>query len=193
MGFSDIGIVKTSNKWKHEQYPQFISLFEIDSVKDFSQAVSQIANDAGFERYIFRLLPNKHNPINKAFVITNHAHKWQEIYDRNQYFKIAPTIQHCYSSHFPLFWDKETFTSAEQKFIYVRGLNYGLSSGLAFPIHGPNGEFGMMSLATKKETNDQVKIEAIRALPHLSVFVTLVFELSKNFIHKKTAINVLLA
>ena len=171
---------------------QFTSLFEINSFDQFSQAVSQVANDSSFERYIFKLLPNKHSSMDKAFVVTNHAPQWQEIYDEYQYCNIDPTIKHCYSSLFPLFWDQNIYSTAKQKIMYRQGKNYGLGSGLVFPIHGPNGEFGMMSFATKNRASEQVKTEAVRAIPLLLVFVDYVFELSKKFNKKVSTSHIVL-
>lgn len=171
---------------------QFTNMFEINSYDQFSQVVSQVINDSSFEQYIFKLLPNKHSSMDKAFVVTNYAPQWQEIYNEHQYCNIDPTIQHCYSSHFPLFWDQNSYSTAKQKIMYHQGKNYGLGSGLVFPIHGPNGEFGMMSFATKMRASGQVKTNAVKALPLLSVFVDYVFESSKNFTKKVSASHIVL-
>lgn len=192
MGFSEMEIAATNRTLINYEYPQFTSLFDTNSLDQFSQAISQIANDTGFEQYIFRLAPNKHSSMDKAFVLTNHACQWQEVYDEHQYYNIDPTIQHSCSSHFPLFWDQNTYSTNEQKVMYLQGKNYGLVSGLVFPIHGPNGEFGMMNFATDKQRCEKVKTEIDKALPVLSMFVCYVFELSKNFNKKVSTSHIVL-
>lgn len=69
-----------------------------------------------------------------------------------------------------------------------RGESYGLVSGLVFPIHGPNGEFGLMNFSTKNRTARRVNPETESVILLLSVFVDYVFEISKKF-NKKESIN----
>lgn len=191
----------TSRKWSDE-YPyftEFTNLFEINSTKELSQAIAQVANDFGFERYIFRLLPNKQSTINKAFLITNHPSKWLDIYNEHQYHSIDPTIRHCYLNHFPLFWAQNIYSSSKQKTMYRRGKKYGLCSGLVFPIHGPNGEFGMMNFASENYSSEQMENQdnisnplLSMSIPLLSIFVDYVFELSKRFTKKHACSHIIL-
>lgn len=96
-------IAKTNRTWTQHEFSQFTSLFETNALDQFSQAVSHIASDYRFERYILRLVPNKYTSMQKAFVVTNYDIQWRKIYDDNQYYDIDPIIQHAYSNHLPLF------------------------------------------------------------------------------------------
>ncbi|MDR5171935.1 helix-turn-helix transcriptional regulator [Methylobacillus pratensis] len=162
---------------------QFARLFELKTLEQFSQAVFQVTANYGFEQCMFRLLPSKCSAMDEAFVLTNHAHQWRAIYDEHQYSSIDPTIHHCYSTHFPLLWDQGIYASPKQQAMYDQGKSYGLSSGLVFPIHGANGEFGMMNFATEKPSN-QLQAKIVEIMPLLSVFKDYVFESSKSFNQK---------
>lgn len=167
--------------YSKKQVNELASVFGINNLDQLYQALSQVTIDHGFEKYIFMILPNKHNSMDRAFVLTNYDDKWLEIYDANQYCINDPIIKHCYESHFPLFWHQDIYNSEDQKVMYNRGKSYGLGSGVVFPIHGPHGEFGMMSFATNRRASKRLKTDIIKVIPLLSVFVNYVFELSKNF------------
>jgi LuxR family quorum-sensing transcriptional regulator LasR len=47
----------------------------------------------------------------------------------------------------PLVWQADTFRSPAERAMYEEWCSYGIRAGVSVPIHGPNGEFGMLSFA----------------------------------------------
>lgn len=162
---------------------QFEELFEFKSLDQLSSAVFRWAENYGFEQCIFKVLPNKYSAMEKAFVLTNYNHEWCSMYHSYRYCDIDPIVQHCYSTHFPMVWDHTAYSSPRQEMMYKQGESFGLSAGLVFPIHGANGEFGMMNFATNKPIGKRKKTHISNCIPILSVFKDYVFESSKPFNH----------
>lgn len=162
---------------------QFEELFEFKSLDQLSSAIFRWAENYGFEQCIFRVLPTKFSAMDKAFVLTNYDHQWCSIYNAYRYCNIDPIVQHCYSTHFPMVWDKAVYSSPRQVLMYQQGEHFGLNSGLVFPIYGANGEFGMMNFATSKPISEINKTRISNCIPILSVFKDYVFESSKPFNH----------
>jgi len=160
---------------------QFVELFELKSLDQLSSAVFRWAENYGFEQCIFRVLPSKYSAMEQAFVLTNYDHQWCAMYNVYHYCDIDPIVKHCYVTHFPLLWDHTAYSSAKQKVMYKQGERFGLNSGLVFPIHGPNGEFGMMNFATSKPMSQRKRTRISNSIPILSVFKDYVFESSKPF------------
>ncbi|KQT38071.1 LuxR family transcriptional regulator [Methylophilus sp. Leaf414] len=160
---------------------QFAGLFELKSLDQLSVAVFRWAESYGFEKCNFRVLPNKFSPMDKAFVLTNYDDRWCSIYNVYHYCDIDPIVQHCYSSHFPMLWDESDYSTPSQEIMYKQGERFGLNSGLVFPIHGANGEFGMMNFATNTPISKIKKEHISNSIPMLSLFKDYVFELSKSF------------
>jgi LuxR family transcriptional regulator, quorum-sensing system regulator LasR len=160
---------------------QFAGLFELKSVDQLSTAVFRWAESYGFEKCIFRVVPNKFSAMDKGFVLTNYDHQWCSMYSVYRYCDIDPIVRHCYSTHFPMLWDKSNYSSPSQAIMYKHAESFGLNSGVAFPIHGANGEFGMMNFATNTPISKIKKEHISNSIPILSIFKDYVFESSKSF------------
>src|SRR5881392_3584767 len=50
-------------------------------------------------------------------------------------------MAHC----LPIVWEPAIFREPEQRRFYEEACGYGIRSGITFPIHGPNGEFGILN------------------------------------------------
>lgn len=66
--------------------------------------------------------------------------------------------------------------------MYEECTGYGLRSGIIFPIHGPNGEFGMMSFVSEQLANPASQKDLMHSMALLSIIRDYVFESSKKFL-----------
>jgi LuxR family quorum-sensing transcriptional regulator LasR len=62
---------------------------------------------------------------------------------------VDPLISHCLQSTLPLIWPSDMFRTQAQRLLYEDARSHGMRAGATFPIHGPNGEFGMLSFAVR--------------------------------------------
>lgn len=164
------------------KYDQFTSLLDATSEKDWSEKMFSIANNLGFDQTLFAVLKSKEEPIENAFLRSNYSKEWRETYDSNKLGYVDPTVTHCLKSTIPLLWTPDNFTRPDQKNMYEECTSYGLRSGIIFPIHGPNGEFGMMSFVSEQLADPKSQKDMLHSIALLSIIRDYVFESSKKFL-----------
>lgn len=164
------------------KYDQFTNLLDANTEQDWQKMVFSFANDLGFDQTLYAVLKSKDEPIENAFLRSNYSKEWRTTYDNTNLGYVDPTVTHCMKSTIPLLWTPECFARPDQKNMYEEATSYGLRSGIIFPIHGPNGEFGMMSFVSEQLSNPATRKDLMQFLPSLSIIRDYVFESSKKFI-----------
>lgn len=162
-------------------FEQFNGLFEAQSEESWTKSVFSLARNLGFDQTLFAVLKSKNEPIENAFLRSNYAGKWRSTYDSERLGYVDPTVTHCLSSTIPLLWTPECFIKPAQKNMYEEASSYGLRSGIILPIHGPDGEFGMISFVSEDLANKKSQNDISQYLPTLSIMRDYVFETSKGF------------
>lgn len=130
-----------------ERYAPF---FDAPSEHDWCKMLFAAGANLGFEHTLFALLPRQNSIFEEAFLRSNYADYWRDIYDRGRMAYIDPTVAHCLGHNAPLIWSPSIFLTTEQKQMYEEACGFGLRSGVSIPIHCPNGELGILSLATAR-------------------------------------------
>ena len=166
---------------KLEIFGQLSKLFESESELLWSTSIFTIASKYGFEQTLFAVLKSKYEPLENAFIRSNYSPDWRSAYDNNKLGYIDPTVTHCLNSTVPLVWTPEVFKNPDQKNMYEEAAGYGLRSGLIFPIHGANGEFGMLTFVSENLANSSSKAELLNIIPVLSIMRDYAYESSKKF------------
>lgn len=165
------------------KYDQFTSLLEATTEQSWQEMVFSIADSLGFDQTLYAVLKSKDEPIENAFLRSNYSKEWRSTYDHNKLGYVDPTVTHCLKSTIPLLWTPECFNNTtDQKNLYEEATGYGLRSGIIFPIHGPNGEFGMMSFVSEQLSNPTSQKDLMHSLGVLAIIRDYVFESSKKFI-----------
>ncbi|MBA3695946.1 MAG: LuxR family transcriptional regulator [Methylotenera sp.] len=144
-----------------------------------------IATNLGFDQTLFAVLKSKDEPIESAFLRSNYSKEWRSTYDSSRLGYVDPTVTHCLKSAIPLLWTPDCFARPDQKNMYEEATGYGLRSGIIFPIHGPNGEFGMMSFVSEQLANPASQKDMMQSMGILSIIRDYVFESSKKFLTTK--------
>ncbi len=150
----------------------------IDTAPGSQQLLGRIADEFGFENFTY--LGGKTITVNGVrqfdlheppFCITNFPDEWQRLYIQNDYYKIDPAILHLMSSILPATWDEFAATTplvSSQRKMLGDAADFGLQRGFTIPIHGPSGEFGLLSLTSSVRTEEFARrIERSRHTLHL--------------------------
>lgn len=174
------------------KYDQFTNLLDANTEQDWQKMVFSFANDLGFDQTLYAVLKSKDEPIENAFLRSNYSKEWRTTYDNTNLGYVDPTVTHCMKSTIPLLWTPECFSRPDQKNMYEEATSYGLRSGIIFPIHGPNGEFGMMSFVSEQLSNPASRKDLMQFLPTLSIIRDYVFESSKKFITTPEEVKIVL-
>lgn len=136
----------------------------------WSASLFTIARGLGFDQVLFGVVNSRHTRFESAFLRSNYSEAWRERYDRNGFAYIDPTVSHCLASTTPIVWAPATFTAGErQAELYEEAAAHGIRSGATLPIHGPQGEFGVISFASDARPGSAAERAMVEALPMLSL------------------------
>jgi len=97
-------------------------------------------------------------------VSTTFPDEWRERYREQNYHRIDPIFQRCRHSVMPQVWmdvSEDAGLNQRQHRLFSEAIECGLPNGVAIPIHGPNREFAVVSLAA-----DEPAMEFKRRIPH---------------------------
>lgn len=160
----------------------FNELLWSKSEQDWSQAIFKLANHLGFEQTLFAMLKSKNEPLENAFIKSNYAPVWRETYDKEKLAYVDPTVAHTLNHTVPLVWTPDAFRTEKEKNMYEEASSFGLQTGIIFPIHGVNGEFGMFSFVSERLSNPNMQQELMHAFAMLSMLRDYVVESSNHFV-----------
>jgi len=80
-----------------------------------------------------------------------------------------------------LIWSPETFRTTPQKQLYEEACGYGLRSGITYPIHGANGEFGVVSFVSDVNAGKPFLRDVDHSLANLALIRDYAFQSSLRF------------
>ena len=103
--------------------------------------------------------------FSKQMVIsTTFPDEWRDRYREQNYHRIDPVFRECRRSVMPQVWAdvlQNNDLDRRQHQMFAEAIECGMTNGVAIPIHGPNREFAVVSLAAEGPT-----AEFKRRIPH---------------------------
>jgi len=166
---------------------QLLALLKSDSEPAWQDALFALARSQGFDQVLYAAVGSKHAKLENAFVHSNYSRAWRERYDADKLAYVDPTVTHCLSSSLPIVWAPATFGAPAQRALYEEACSHGLRSGITFPIHGTNGEFGCISFACDARPSDNFEDRIGVLMPQLSLIRDYAFESSLNYLGARNA------
>ncbi|QOY92946.1 LuxR family transcriptional regulator [Massilia sp. UMI-21] len=163
-----------------------LELLEAEDERTWTERMFRLARSQGFDQMIFGVLPSRHVRFENAFTRSNYSSEWRDRYDANGFHYVDPTVVHCVSSTLPLIWAPSTFGSGEPGALYEEASAHGIRSGVTLPIHGPQGELGMISFASDTRPDAPFERSLLQALPVLSLIRDYAFASSARFRETRT-------
>lgn len=141
-----------------------------------------LAGGHGYSQVLYGIVANKWAPLELAFLSGNYAMEWRQKYDANKLHQVDPTVEHCLNSAVPMVWGLANFSSTKQKNLYEEASHYGIRQGVSYPVHGANGEFGMISFISEDFSDRSFREELMRNMPDLALIRDFAYESSLKFI-----------
>lgn len=166
---------------------QLLTLLKSDSEAGWQCALFALARSEGFDQVLFGAIGSKHAKLENAFVHSNYSPAWRQRYDSDKLAYVDPTVAHCLSSSLPIVWEPGTFSAPGQRELYEEACGHGIRSGITFPIHGPNGEFGCISFASDAAPSTAFEERIGLMMPSLSLIRDYAFESSLNYISSRNS------
>ena len=136
---------------------------------EWSDCLFRLARSQGFDQMLFGVVPSRHVRFESAFTRSNYSSEWRTRYDSNGFAYVDPTVGHCVSSTLPLVWAPSTFVSGAPGALYEEASSHGIRSGVTLPVHGPQGELGMISFASDARPDAPFARSLMEVLPALSL------------------------
>jgi LuxR family transcriptional regulator, quorum-sensing system regulator LasR len=124
------------------------ALLECRDRKKWSALLFGLAERNGFPSVFLAIKKSWAASWCTAFVETNISPSWWEAYESEHFSTNDPISAHCRRHAQPLIWDAQTFVTEHERVLYECGRQHGLASGIAYPVHGPLGEAGMLCFAS---------------------------------------------
>jgi LuxR family quorum-sensing transcriptional regulator LasR len=163
---------------------QLVQLLESKDAESWRRAMFELAKSFGFDQVLYGVVNSRHALLEHAFVQSNYSEEWRQHYDAERMFYVDPTVAHCLTSTLPIIWQPETFSTKEGHALYEEASGYGIRTGVTLPIHGPNGEAGMLSLASDVAPGKKFAIETAHHMAALTLMRDYAFASSLPFMHQ---------
>lgn len=161
-----------------------LELFDAQTADEWRTTLIQLGNQLGYEHALFGIVANRAIALESAFLVSNYHQQWRSTYDSQRLHAIDPTVLHCLSSAMPIVWEPRTFHGNDQNEFYEQACSYGLRSGISLPIHGSQGEFGVMSFVTS-DRRHAASENPMAALASLSLLRDYAVESSRKFMREE--------
>lgn len=161
---------------------QLVQLLESRDAESWRQGLFALARSLGFEQVLYGVVHSRHAQFDRAFLQSNYSTEWRDHYDAERLAYVDPTVGHCLSSTLPIIWEPETFSTAEGHALYEEACGYGIRTGVSLPIHGPSGEFGVLSFASNTAPGEECTRETAHVMPALTLVRDYAFASSIRFI-----------
>lgn len=116
-----------------------------------------------------------------AYLHTNAPREYLNRYDDENYGAIDPIAVHCMARSTPLRWSSATFSGEQQRKLYGDMQRFDMHSGIAFPYHGPCGEFGILCFLGRHSSVSALKAATSPELAELAYFRDVAMEVFTEF------------
>jgi LuxR family quorum-sensing transcriptional regulator LasR len=162
---------------------QLVQLLESKDVDSWRRALLDIAGAVGYQHVMYAVVHSRHAQYERAFVQTNYSPEWRERYDAERFAYVDPTVGHCLISNLPIVWEPDAFATKGGRVLYEEACAYGMRTGVTLPIHGPNGEVGLLSLASDAAPGAQFTRDIAHGMADLTLIRDYSFAASMPFSH----------
>jgi LuxR family quorum-sensing transcriptional regulator LasR len=158
-----------------------VELLQSEDAAAWSRTLFSLAREQGYERVLFGVVGSRHARLEHAFLRSNYSSRWRERYDADRLAYVDPTVTHCMASSLPIVWAPQAFRTPQQHALYEEACGFGIRSGVTFPIHGPNGEFGVLSFASDARPDPALTAATNANLGTLALIRDYAFASSQHF------------
>jgi len=124
-----------------------LDLLEARTVAELYARAKALCGQLGFEHFIYGVRLHLGGGSDHEFVLSGYPASWRQIYEKENYVAIDPTVAHCLSSNLPLVWSEQHFAGKAAAELMESARQFGLRSGITVPMHSANLQCGLLSLA----------------------------------------------
>jgi LuxR family quorum-sensing transcriptional regulator LasR len=161
---------------------QLVQLMETQDPGSWSQILFGLARQLGFDQVLYGMVGSRHAQFERAFLRSNYSSAWRARYDAGRLAYVDPTVGHCLSSTLPIVWEPAVFDGPEGSALYEEACAHGIRTGVTLPVHGPNGEFGVLSFASDAPAGREFSRSVAQVMPALTLVRDYAFASAVRFL-----------
>ncbi|WP_239687976.1 MULTISPECIES: helix-turn-helix transcriptional regulator [Pseudomonas] len=135
----------------------------------------------GYSQVLYALKPNKEAQNSTAQIMSNFPESWRSLYDNENYSSIDPVVSHSFSSSLPILWEDKLYKTKREREFAEEARRAGLSQGLTLPIHGAQGQVGMLSLSCESMPQNEYSQVLQHSIPAASMLRDYAVTSGSNF------------
>ena len=159
-------------------------LSNVKTSMDLIKILDSLSVSAGFSQYRLGLMmPTQHLGRPHLLIFSNCNPDWVENYRHNRFASKDPILYLAMQQNAPIVWseiDQYDQLPIGAKMVMDKAKEFGLMNGISFPLRGPRGEFGVLSLIT-----DQVDSNVERHKAHLVMMANMVLDTALRITYGK--------
>ncbi len=149
-----------------------------ESVDCLHGICADVCQDHGFDRFIYGArIPTSF--VKPYFIfISGYPKAWRDRYTAKNYMVVDPTVQYCAQNITPMSWDGDRLRQEENSEIrrfMSEAQDFGIQSGVSFPVHTAQGDFAMLSFSSA-QTQSPSSRRIQRVLPMGQLFTAYLHE-----------------
>lgn len=170
---------------------RFADLMDHDSIEAWRDQVFEVGRTLGYRHTSLAIFPSRDTPIQtvNAFLQTSLPEELLCKYDDEKMGEIDPIVSHCMVKSTPLVWSADMFPMPRQRQLYEEACSHGARAGVALPYHGPDGQMGILCLATDRVADEDFRREARLNIPELSCFRDFILETFSGLMKRGPAVT----
>lgn len=137
---------------QHDKYNQIVdALSRAASIAEIHEQCTALSELSGCDLFQYGvIIPDAFNGP-KVIIISGYPSEWLGHYLEQGYLGIDPIVTHCCGNIRAIDWEQTKPMEKEcqtiRKFM-GESRDFGLKSGISFPVHNPDGEVAILSLAS---------------------------------------------
>lgn len=156
-------------------------IFSCRTRDEWEKCLISIVRDFGFDMVLFGIKKSGPESLSSALILTNYPDSWWGRYKSEGFYSVDPVVRHCLVNKSPIVWPNVGASrNVRDSEFYEEAAGYGLRSGISYPIHGPEGRFGILSLVGKD--SGKVDNECLHMRAALSLLRDFAYESSLEFL-----------
>lgn len=160
-----------------DRWDSLNQLLECNSPDELQRRTDRHVQGLGFDHWVYT---NSASNAREPYQFDQYPVAWMVHYASQRYFGIDPVVHHCRQRTTPCLWSSapSNFSGEMHTAFFREAADYGLRSGIGIPIHGPSGQWGMVSAAQGSELQAR---DMLRNLAELHVLATFMHEAGHRF------------
>ena len=114
--------------------------------------LAEFVEALGFHYFSYAAMSANAGKSNEGLIFTSYPSSWRLLYRQKSYQHSDPVIVHGRRALLPYRWGSNQHLDAlgsRERELFLEARDHQIGEGFTIPVHGPQGEFGLFSVANR--------------------------------------------